>query len=472
MVNIIRRVHSDTFDVTFREYLEQYAPHVKTDPSFQANDEDGRWKPEEQSSFLTSVISDMAPSKFIFSDVEKSLEHHKVEKNASDVKYYDKWKKKEAKYLNVDSHNRDKTFKDFAPSYLDTKSIIDGTASIEHGKYIIKGVGDWTIGEGNDTWATMKQDLKDFILDECFITIQLYSDLTRPELSELAIRVNKGKAWNDAEKRNTSTSDTATVYRDLAVKFKKWFKKEGCSYFTTEQLVRRGVDDFFASLGCLSFYDKDQTITSKVKDGMYRIGSDHEAEVKTIGSRIIRFMKLLDEDMYAIPDKLSVLDLWHLFDEEVDKKGKFIPEDNKKQMINDYIEVVGELMSDQTPIEIIIKGRPQTKTFDVLIGGMQKTHINKRYELIKAKFDISKYAKEYGKRTQNSRGKFKSAHKQGYTTPEGKVISKNRLHTPDYHNGHNEPYADGKPANDVDEFSIQVDEDNLKLGRNPIVSQI
>ena len=47
MVNIIRRVHSDTFDVTFREYLEEYAPHVKTDPSFQANDEDGRWKPEE-----------------------------------------------------------------------------------------------------------------------------------------------------------------------------------------------------------------------------------------------------------------------------------------------------------------------------------------------------------------------------------------------------------------------------------------
>ena len=84
----------------------------------------------------------------------------------------------------------------------------------------------------------MKQDLRDFILDECYITIQLYTDLTRPELSELAIRVNKGKAWNDAEKRNTSTSDTATIYRDLATKFKKWFKKEGCDYFTKEQLDR------------------------------------------------------------------------------------------------------------------------------------------------------------------------------------------------------------------------------------------
>ena len=89
MVDIVRRVDSETYDVSFREYLELYAPYVMTDPSFQANDEDGRWKPEEQSSFLTSVISDMAPSKFIFSDVGKSLEHHKVEKNASDVKYYD-----------------------------------------------------------------------------------------------------------------------------------------------------------------------------------------------------------------------------------------------------------------------------------------------------------------------------------------------------------------------------------------------
>ena len=70
MVNIIRRVHSDTFDKTFREYLEEFAPHVKTDPSFQANDEDGRWNSEEQSSFLTSLVTNMAPSKFIFADVD------------------------------------------------------------------------------------------------------------------------------------------------------------------------------------------------------------------------------------------------------------------------------------------------------------------------------------------------------------------------------------------------------------------
>ena len=462
MAVIVRRVSSETYDVSFRQYLDIYAPYVMTDPSFQANDEDGRWTPEEQSSFLTSVVSNMAPSKFIFAEVDSCLEYHNEEKNATDISYYEFWKKRGARFLNVDSHNRDKTLKDFTPA--DIQSLEDGFASIEHAKYIIKGVGDWTITDGNDTWATMKQDLKDFILDNCFVTIQTYTDCTRSELSELAIRVNKGKAWNDPEKRNTSTSTTATVYRDLATKWKHFFKEDGCEYFNKTQLVRRGVDDFFADLGCVSFYGMSQTITHSTKNQMYCIGSDHEKEVRSIGRRIDKFMKLLDTDMYAIPDKLSLFDLWVLFD-EVDKKGFFIPEENKKKMITDYIKVVGDLMNDSTPIEIIVKGKLQTKTFDVLIGGLQKTHVNKRNELITDKFNIFDYAKEYGKRTQTARGKFKSAASQNYVTPEGKIINKERLHTSDFHNGHVTPYADGG-----DEFKIQEAKDNLTLGRNPIIN--
>ena len=83
MAVIVRRVSSETYDVSFREYLAVYAPYVMTDPSFQANDEDGRWTPEEQSSFLTSVVSNMAPSKFIFAEVNSCLEYHKEESEDS-----------------------------------------------------------------------------------------------------------------------------------------------------------------------------------------------------------------------------------------------------------------------------------------------------------------------------------------------------------------------------------------------------
>ena len=98
-----------------------------------------------------------------------------------------------------------------------------------------------------------------------------------------------------------------------------------------------------------------------------------------------------------------------------------------------------------------------------MIGGLQKHNVVKRNELITAKFNIFDYAKQYGKRTQTARGKFKSAHSQNYVTPEGKVIDKERLHTKDFHSGHVTPYADGG-----DEFKIQEATDNLKLGRNPI----
>ena len=206
----------------------------------------------------------------------------------------------------------------------------------------------------------------------------------------------------------------------------------------------------------------DQAVTHPVKAQMYRIGSDHESEVKTIGKRIDKFMKLLDKDMYAIPDKLSVFDLWVLFD-EVDKKGYFIPEENRKKMIDDYIDVVAKLLAYKEPVDLIVNGKKQSKTFDVMIGGLQKHNVVKRNELITAKFNIFDYAKQYGKRTQTARGKFKSAHSQNYVTPEGKVIDKERLHTKDFHSGHVTPYADGG-----DEFKIQEATDNLKLGRNPI----
>ena len=105
------------------------------------------------------------------------------------------------------------------------------------------------------------------------------------------------------------------------------------------------------------------------------------------------------------------------------------------------------------------------KPFELLVGGLQKVNVKKRIELIMEKFDIYKYAKERGRRSQTARGKFKSAHSQNYVTPEGKVIDKERLHTKDFHSGHVTPYADGG-----DEFKIQEAKDNLTLGRNPIIN--
>jgi len=468
-MKIFRPVTSKTKDYTVDEYLEKFRPTMMTDPGFQADDEDGRWENEDQSSFITSLITNMAPSKFILANVEKALEYHEKRRNQLDIYYYQEWKNKGAEWLNVDSFNRNGTIEGFTPKELD--GFVDGLVTLEHGKYDIEGCGSFNVTEGCDTWLTMHEDLKNYILHHCYITVQTYTNCTRNELSELAIRVNKGKTWNDPETRNTYTSDTAKVYRDLAVKYKPFFKVDGCGYFEKPQLKRRGVDDFFASLGCVAFYGLDKAVTHTLKLQMYQIKSDHEKEVKSIGSTINKFMTLLDADMYVIPDKLSVFDLWFLF-YHMDKKGMFIPNDKKKTMIDDYIKVVGDLMTEKdsdgnlVQYKIVAKGTVAFKPFELLVGGLQKINVKKRIELIKNKFDIETYAKKRGTRSQTARGKFKSAHTQNYITPEGKLIDKSRLHTGDYHNGHDpkgEAWIDGGK-----DFKIQVAEDNLKLGRQNI----
>jgi len=469
-MKIFRPIGSETKDYTVREYLGKFNRlTLMTCKSFQADDEDGRWEEKDQSSFLTSLIINMAPSKFILADVEEALKYHSKERNQLDIEYYRAWEDKGAEWLTVDSHNRNETIKHFIPEDVD--GMVDGTAKLEHGKYIIEGVGDFTIVKGNDTWLTMHADLKDYILDYCLITVEIFTNCTRNELSELAIRVNKGKTWNEAETRNTFTSETAEAYRDLAVDWKPFFKVAGCNYFNTVQLKRRGVDDFFANLGCVAFYGLDKAVTHPLKLQMYQIKSDHEKEVKSIGRAIRRFMKLLDKDMYAIPDKLSVFDLWYLF-YHMDKKSMFIPNNKKETMINDFITVVGDLMTEKDSDGNLIqhkieaKGTVVHKPFELLVGGLQKVNVKKRIELIIEKFDIYKYAKERGPRSQTARGKFKSAHTQNYVTPEGKPIDKSRLHTGDYHNGHDPEdlaWIDGG-----NKFKIQEAEDNLKLGRQKV----
>lgn len=468
-MKIFKPVTSETQDYTVGEYLKKFHLNMRTDASFQADDEDGRWDNKDQKSFLTSLITNMAPSKFILADVEQSLEYHIKNHNQLDVEYYQSWSDEGAKWLNVDSFNRDKTIDNFIPE--DINGVVNGTASIDHGKYIIEGFGDFTITKGNDTWLTIHPDLKDYILNHCFITVQTYTNCSRNDLSELAIRVNKGKTWNEPETRNTYTSDTAKVYRNLAIKYKPFFKADGCDYFDVPQLKRRAVDDFFANLGCVAFYGLDKTVSHPTKLQMYQIKSDHEKEVKSIGATINKFMSLLNEDMYAIPDKLSVFDLWYLF-YQMDKKGLFIPDDKKKTMIDDYVKVVGDLMTEKDSTGNLVqhaieaKGTIQHKPFELLIGGLQKANVQKRIELIKDKFDIETYAKKRGPRTQTARGKFKSAHTQNYVTPEGKKIDKSRLHTGDYHNGHDPEglaWIDGG-----DKFTVQEAGDNLSLGRQKI----
>src|SRR5210317_962242 len=70
---IFRQVKSDTEEVSMLDFINRVEPNQEADKAFQAN-EFTRWKEEQGASYMTSTITNMAPSKFIFCDVQKCLE--------------------------------------------------------------------------------------------------------------------------------------------------------------------------------------------------------------------------------------------------------------------------------------------------------------------------------------------------------------------------------------------------------------
>ena len=101
MTKIYTIAKSETKTITVLEFLDDIEPVLGLDESFQASD-DSRWDEDEKSSYITSLITGMAPSKFIFCDVEKCLKHAKETESKSDIEYFKYWLDKGVKYLNLD----------------------------------------------------------------------------------------------------------------------------------------------------------------------------------------------------------------------------------------------------------------------------------------------------------------------------------------------------------------------------------
>ena len=87
---IFRQVKSDTEEVSMLDFIKRVEPNQAADKAFQAN-EFTRWKIEQGSSYMTSTIRNMAPSKFIFCDVEKCLKSAIERESKIDEEYFQKW---------------------------------------------------------------------------------------------------------------------------------------------------------------------------------------------------------------------------------------------------------------------------------------------------------------------------------------------------------------------------------------------
>lgn len=462
---IFRRVKSDTKEVLMLDFITSIEPNQKADKAFQAN-AFTRWKPEQGSSYMTSTIRNMAPSKFIFCDVRKCLESAKERESKIDEVYFQKWLDAGVTYLNLDSNNRT----------MNIVGFIDGSFGVEEGSYEIDG-NIFTIKKDLNDRLVFDRDKKEvdwenttlpkalvYAFLEAKVSLEIYEDTTREELSEIFSRINDGKPLNEPEKRNARTSDVANVIRDLAEQHKDRFFSNLTKWFTPEQQNRRGLDDFIAGMCHIFNEGIETTISPQSLESMYAINSKADKTISLFKKRFNQFMTLASKgDLNAIPNRNSIFDLWIIFINLKTEKLE-IKLGKEDEFIKHYVKVVGDLLRDK---KLYPCGKGDPKSFETMVGGRQAANNVKRNEMIMKKLNIGEYFILMDARTVNNSDKLAAAARDNFKTAENKDIDLSKLQTKVYHKGHIKPFRDTGITN-VDNTIIQEDKDNLKLGKKVV----
>jgi hypothetical protein len=446
-----RKMNSVSRNLYHVDYHKVISPFQKADLAFQAN-KFSRWDNIQKQSYITALVCGCAPSKFIFADVDACLESAVENDVRDDIKYFQYWKDKGVKYLNIDSNNRNNVIAAFK----------EGVVKIRHGEYNIDDANVMVDSE-SDTYETLHPVLR-AAFDDAMISITVYTDATRSELSELFICVNEGKPLTKMEMLNSYITVVANTVRKLAVKHEDYFAKQG-KWFTDTALNRRHVDEMIAECAFVYAYSLKPSI--KIEN-LYRDGSDGECKMSSFQKTFNAFMKdVMTVEAYAISNRNLVFDLFVIYMEMRNKKLKI---NNNEEFLKSYIKVVANLILDETFYEI--PNAKEMKQFSKMVGGRQCGNNQKRNELIMKSFDVTSLTTEMdSKRTYNTQDKMVLAALGDFGTPEGHDIQLSRLHTNDYHGGHVKPAKLGKEVGGTtyDNGVIQRKEDNLALGGNELL---
>lgn len=445
------------------EYLDTIAPYQKADLAFQAN-EFSRWELFQKSCFILSVILGKAPSKFIFADVVKCLEAALERGDPDDIKYYQDKFDRNVKYINIDSNNRNNVLVEF----------MKGEVPIPHGKFDIGGASV-TVNEDNDTYETMPLLLKQ-AFNGAIVSLSIYTDATREELSDLFLVINDGKPLNLAEILNAMTTRVANDVRGLASTYGAYFA-EHRSWFSSTSKNRRGIDHYIAQLAYTYVYSLNgKSISPANTKDFYRHNSDGEREMGKFCRLFKNFMKDVmgahgsedERHAYAIANRNSIFDLFHIYAELCDRKLKI---NDNKAFLQEYISVVSELLASNERYEGYGDEKfKDPKSFLTMIGGTQKTNNLLRLQLIKERFDFESFTTQLDPaRRQSPMTIMMAASRDGFKTPNGHDIEMSKLHTAEYHGGHaHTPYSQGGSSKDLDNCVVQTAKENLELGANPV----
>ena len=226
------KIKSSTTTTSVRNFVESYTPEKTL---FLDSIQRGSvWNKSDKDEYYKSIQKGMTPNPIILADLETSLQRAKENDLNLDSEKIQSWLDKGYEWLSIDGGNR---------------------TEFKNEKYqeIIEKYG----------FKNLPKELKSFL--EHNIDVKVFTNLSISEMHELAINVNKGKPWNNAEKRNATEGFISDFVRDCTKQHKEVF----ATYLNKTQILRKVPSDIVGNF-IYYFLHRTDTLNQKTLQSLYQ----------------------------------------------------------------------------------------------------------------------------------------------------------------------------------------------------------
>jgi hypothetical protein len=298
-------LYRQTTETTIENFVKSYALRTYVDPRFQRKKV---WKNSSKLGFRTSVVENTIANPIILVSVESCIEKAEIMKNQLDLDYFTKVKERGFKYISIDGNNR-------------TNYCLDVWSKVDK--------------------ENMSPE-EEIFFRERQIPITIFRSCSREDMHLIAIRTNKGIAWNKQEDRNAIYGYVSDFIRDLSIDLSKT---------ETTQLVsglnpnRMQDDELFAMMLAYHQHPSSNISANLLKSLYERKSIDNEKEFKIIISAWGLVVKNMGQNKIKI-DKSLVMNLFVFLYEIYHNSGRKINEKTITEFSKVYIELEGRRLMD------------------------------------------------------------------------------------------------------------------------------
>ena len=293
------------------------------------------WDKNQESKYITSLVTGQAPSKIIVANIEECLAQ--TLEDSLDYDYFNNFLQMGYDKIAIDGNNRTQTIYKY----------LNGDVAIENGQYDLPDM-PVIINNNNNTYKTHPKALKDHIRANVMVTICEYVTATREDLSRLFININDGFTLNDQERRNAILVPYAEYVRQTSEKylgaFKYIFKNGNARMKIDEQIVNLSVCYAFGPSHGISKKDKfeayadNSTVWSHItKKGGQKTISDTLTLIEKYAdkgfkdpSTLTNFFMLM---MHISKEKVKILDEQKFFKWFMSTENKRVADIDRKIVV-------------------------------------------------------------------------------------------------------------------------------------------